>query len=51
MATTRHYGEAFTESGEWGWQCFTCRYETTGYEDLDAAENDGDEHIRTASDA
>ena len=40
----RHHVESFTEGSEWGWQCLTCGWEATGYEDLDAAESASDQH-------
>jgi len=45
-----HYTEAFTPDGEdyWGFQCFTCGYEATGYEDLLSAESAADQHIKEA---
>ena len=46
-----HYTEAFIVDveGYWGFQCFTCGYESTGYEDLASAESAADQHIAEAS--
>jgi hypothetical protein len=45
-----HHTEAFTETpDEWGYQCFTCRHEAVGYEDLNSAEAAADQHVHMAN--
>lgn len=46
-----HYGEAYIEGNEWGWQCLTpgCRYEITGLESIWDAEDYGDQHMDTGA--
>lgn len=42
------YVEVFVEdfSGLYGWRCFTCELDTTGYRTLSAAEKAGEDHAR-----
>jgi hypothetical protein len=52
-----HYTESFIDASdltghtEWGYQCFTCRLEAVGYEDLDSAEAAADQHVDMANDS
>lgn len=45
---TQHHTESFLESfvtAEWGFQCFTCGFESVGYETLPGAESAADQHV------
>jgi len=52
MTEPEHYTEMFTSSdfltpgSTWGYQCFTCRHEETGYATLALAEAAADQHVK-----
>jgi hypothetical protein len=52
MTGPEHYTEMFTSSDftspgiHWGYQCFTCHHEETGYATLALAEAAADQHVK-----
>ena len=52
MKAPEHYTEMFTASdfltpgNHWGYQCFTCHYEETGFATLALAEAAADQHVK-----
>ena len=52
---SEHYTEMFTSSdfltpgSTWGYQCFTCHHEETGFATLALAEAAADQHVKASA--